>query len=222
MNIIDINYDTLMIIVIALFALSGFLRGWWREGITTIFLILLVIFLTQPELADDIISFINNLIKTVFDVINNLLESFRSEAQALAAAEAEPPIVLDPENRSLYILILIAIVLLSYFTSKITLGGRTISFGGRIFGGILGAINGFLAVNLVKEFIIGRFITETGLSAQAAAPDTLSVTLSDVPPDTVFTSTSVLLVIGLGIVVLALLLANRLSRSGARVPWGYK
>jgi hypothetical protein len=190
MNIIDINYDTLMIIVIALFALSGFLRGWWREGITTIFLILLVIFLTQPELADDIISFINNLIKTVFDVIN--------------------------------ILILIAIVLLSYFTSKITLGGRTISFGGRIFGGILGAINGFLAVNLVKEFIIGRFITETGLSAQAAAPDTLSVTLSDVPPDTVFTSTSVLLVIGLGIVVLALLLANRLSRSGARVPWGYK
>jgi hypothetical protein len=222
MDIISIDFELLMIIVIALFALSGFLRGWWREGITTIFLVLLVIFLTQPELAGSIIEFINGLIETVSDLMGRILEPFRSETAVAAAAEAEPPIVLDPNDRTMFIIILVIMVLLSYFTSKITLGGRTVSFGGRIFGGILGAINGFLAVNLVKEFIVGRFFPETGVSAQAAAPDTLSISVSNVPPESVFTNTPLLLVVGLGVVVLALLLANRLSTKGRRVPWGYK
>lgn len=219
MNIIDIDYNTLMIVIIALFALSGYLRGWWREGITTVFLVLLVIFLTQPELAQRIIEFINNLIEMLSIVIKTR-GSFEASAVS-AAAETPPPIVLDPNNRSLYIVILIVIVLLSYFTSRITLGNRTISVGARIFGGILGAINGFIAVNLVKEFIVGRFFPGTGVSAQAAAPSTLSVSISDVPPGSVFTDAPLLLVLGIGLVVLALLLANRLTRKGRRAPWGY-
>jgi hypothetical protein len=86
----------------------------------------------------------------------------------------------------------------------------------------LGAINGFLAVNLVMEFIVGRFFPSTGLTAQAAAPNTVSVAVSGVPPESVFANTPMLLVIGLGVVILALVLANRLSRKGTRVPWGYK
>jgi hypothetical protein len=86
----------------------------------------------------------------------------------------------------------------------------------------VGAINGFLAVNLVKEYIVGRFFPETGRSAQTAAPSELSVAITNVPPESVFTDTSQLLVIGLGVVILALILANRLSRKGRRDPWGYK
>jgi hypothetical protein len=212
----------LMIIVVALFALSGFLRGWWREGITTIFLILLTIFLTSPELAGSIIDFINGVIEAAWSIFRNLFEALGLIEPTVGTAATTPPIVLDPNDRTVFIIILIVMVVLSYFTSKITLGGKSITVGGRIFGGIVGAINGFLAVNLVKEYIVGRFFPETGLSAQTAAPSELSVAITNVPPESVFTDTSQLLVIGLGVVILALILANRLSRKGRRDPWGYK
>jgi hypothetical protein len=222
MSILTLDWETLTIIIVALFALSGFLRGWWREGITTIFLILLTIFLTSPELAGSIIEFINGIIETAWGILTGLFETL-GIAEATVAAASTPPIVINPDDRTVFVIILIIMVLLSYFTSKITLGGRTITFGGRIFGGILGAINGFLAVNLVKEYIVGRFFPETGLSAQTAAPDELSIAITNVPPESVFTDTSQLLVIGLGVIVLALILANRLTSKGARRdPWGYK
>jgi hypothetical protein len=222
MNILDIPYETLMIIVVALFALSGFLRGWWREGITTIFLILLTIFLTSPDLAGTIIEFVNGVIQAAWNILSGLLEAL-GIAEPTVGAASTPPIVINPDDRTTFIIILIVMVLLSYFTSKITLGGRTVTVGGRIFGGILGAINGFLAFNLVKEYIIGRFFPSTGLSAQSAAPSQLSIAVTDVPPESVFTDTSQLLVIGIGVVILALLLANRLtSRGKRREPWGYK
>jgi hypothetical protein len=31
MSILTLDWETLTIIVVALFALSGFLRGWWRD-----------------------------------------------------------------------------------------------------------------------------------------------------------------------------------------------
>jgi hypothetical protein len=221
MSILTLDWETLTIIVVALFALSGFLRGWWREGITTIFLILLTIFLTSPELAGSIIEFINGIIETAWGILVGLFEAL-GIVEPTVAATSTPPILINPDDRTVFVIILIIMVLLSYFTSKITLGGRTATVGGRIFGGILGAINGFLAVNLVKEYIVGRFFPETGLTAQTAAPDQLSIAVTGVPPESVFTDTSQLLVIGLGVVILALILANRVSRKGRREPWGYK
>jgi hypothetical protein len=217
MSLITLNWETLVIIVASLFALGGFLRGWWREGVTTIFLILLTIFLTSPELAGNIIDFINGVIEAAWSIFRNLFEAL-GLAQPTVGTAATSPIVIDPSDRTVFIIILIIMVVLSYFTSKITLGGRTATLAGRI----LGAINGFLAVNLVKEYIVGRFFPETGLTAQTAAPDQLSISVTDVPPESVFSDTAQLLVIGLGIVILALILANRVSRTGTRNPWGYK
>jgi len=222
MSILTIPYETLMVIVVALFALSGFLRGWWREGITTIFLILLTIFLTSPELAGSIIDFVNGVIEAAWNILVGLFETL-GIVEPTVAATSTPPIIIDPSDRAVFIIILIVMVLLSYFTSKITLGGRTVTAGGRIFGGILGAINGFLAFNLVKEYIVGRFFPETGLLSTSAAPDQLSLGITNVPPESVFTDTSQLLVIGIGVVILALLLANRVTSKGKRrEPWGYK
>jgi hypothetical protein len=220
MDAITIDYNTLALIVVALFAISGYLRGWWREAITTVFLVLLSIFLTQPELARSIIEAINNFITVVWTALSGLLGATLPSTVSIASTTT-PPIVLNPENQSLYVVILVVIVLLSYFTSKITLGGRTISFGGRIFGGILGAVNGFIAVNLFKEFVVGRLVPGTGVSIQSAAPSTIAVSVSNVPPDSVFTGTPLLVVILLGVFAFALLLANRMTRKGRRVPWGY-
>jgi hypothetical protein len=216
MDAITIDWNTLAIIVVALFAISGYLRGWWREAITTVFVVALAIFLTQPDLARRIIEAINNFITLVWNLLSGILSG-----TCIAAASAEPPIVLNPENQSLYIIILIVIVLLSYFTSQITLGGRTISFGGRIFGGILGAVNGFIIVNLFKEFVVGRLVPGTGVSVQSAAPNTISVSVADVPPESVFTGIPLLLVVLFGLFAFGLVVANRLTRKGRRVPWGY-
>jgi hypothetical protein len=168
-----------------------------------------------------IIEFINGIIETAWGILVGLFEAL-GIVEPTVAATSTPPILINPDDRTVFVIILIIMVLLSYFTSKITLGGRTATVGGRIFGGILGAINGFLAVNLVKEYIVGRFFPETGLTAQTAAPDQLSIAVTGVPPESVFTDTSQLLVIGLGVVILALILANRVSRKGRREPWGYK
>jgi hypothetical protein len=210
MTVIDIDFDTLMIIMIGLFAISGFLRGWWHEGLTTIVLVLLVIFLTQPELANQIIEFINNILR----LISTMLQSgFNLEPGAISAAAAEPSLLeLDPNDRSTYIVILVVMVLLSYFVGKITLGGVTYTYGGRILGGILGAINGFIAVNLVKEFIVGRFFPETGLTAQSAAPQSVSMAISDVPPENVLTGAPLLLIIAVGVLVLFLVVIARMPR----------
>jgi hypothetical protein len=216
MDAITIDWSTLSIIVVALFAISGYLRGWWREAITTIFVVALAIFLTQPELARSIIDAINNFITLVWNALSGALPGTVS-----TAAATEPPVVLNPENQSLYIIILIVIVLLSYFTSRITLGGRTISFGGRIFGGILGAVNGFIIVNLLKEFVVGGLVPGTGVSVQSAAPSTISVSVADVPPESVFTGIPLLLVVLFGLFAFGLVVANRLTRKGRRVPWGY-
>jgi hypothetical protein len=216
MDAITIDWGMLAIIMVALFAISGYLRGWWREAITTVFVVALAIFLTQPDLARSIIEAINNIITVVWNALSGLLSG-----AGVAAAAAEPPVVLNPENQSLYILILIVIVLLSYFTSRITLGGRTISFGGRIFGGILGAVNGYIIVNLLKEFVVGGLVPGTGVSVQSAAPNTISVSVADVPPESVFSGVPLLLLILLGLLAFGLLFANRLTRKGRRVPWGY-
>jgi hypothetical protein len=188
MSILTLDWETLTIIVVALFA---------------------------------IIEFINGIIETAWGILVGLFEAL-GIVEPTVAATSTPPILINPDDRTVFVIILIIMVLLSYFTSKITLGGRTATVGGRIFGGILGAINGFLAVNLVKEYIVGRFFPETGLTAQTAAPDQLSIAVTGVPPESVFTDTSQLLVIGLGVVILALILANRVSRKGRREPWGYK
>lgn len=223
MNLLTIDFNLLVTIVIGLFALSGFLRGWWREGITTVLLLTLVVFLTRPEVFEGVIKFINDLF-AIFGVVAETGGDLSVASLQTAVETAESPITLDPTNRNLYLALLLGIILLSYFTSRVALGGTVVSTGGRIAGGALGAFNGFVVVNLVKEYLIGRLLPGTGVAA-TAAPDTLSVAVADVPPDTVFTGAPLGLIIGLGVVVLILVLSQRLQSTGGlkgRTPLGYK
>ena len=216
---IDIDWDMLLGIFVALFALGGFMQGWWNTAIVTLFLVLLYILTTQPELTERIIEIINGFIQIAFEFISNILQTLGLMSATTAASATAPS--LDASDRTLYIVALLIIVVFAYFTSKITLGGKTISLGARIFGGILGAINGIIVVNLVKEFILGRFIEDTPAAATAIPPDTVSITVSQVPTENLLTAAP-LFIVGLGILVLALVMANRLSRKGRRLPWGYK
>lgn len=230
MTLLTVDFDLLMAIVIGLFALAGFLRGWWREGFTTILLLALVVLLTQPDILTKIVEFINNLL-AIIGVITETGGDLSLATLQTAAVTAEPPIVLDPSNRNLYIMLLVGIILVSYFGSRLSLpGGSKLglvydpSTGARIAGGVLGAFNGFVVVNLIKEFVVGRLIPGTGISATAAAPDVLSVAVADVPSENVFSGVPLWLIIGFSVLVLGLILTNRLRPGGLQriPPLGYK
>ena len=56
----EIDWTVLTYAVIGLFALTGFFRGWWKEAVTTIFLVILLFFLQQPAIAESFVAVINN------------------------------------------------------------------------------------------------------------------------------------------------------------------
>ena len=49
-------WDLILAVFVALFALGGFMQGWWNTAIMTLFLVLLYILITQPELTERIIE----------------------------------------------------------------------------------------------------------------------------------------------------------------------
>jgi hypothetical protein len=222
-GVIQIDWNVLTYIAIGLFALVGFFRGWWREGVTTVFLTLLVIMLTQPTLAELIVDTINKLIK----LIAVLIQARSIETQALAsAASAQAPVTLEATNRNIYIIGLIILAALSYLLGKIGLG-KSVSPLGALLGGILGAFNGFIVISLVKEYLIGRLLPGVSeVTAAAAAPSTLSVQVQNIGGPGISTGALPWLVIVVGLVVLLLLISQRLSlapgKMGLKAPAGYK
>jgi len=228
MNLLTVDFGILMSVVIGAFALGGFIRGWWREGLTTILLLLLVLFLTQPGIVTNIIDYVNNLLE-VFGLVVETGGDLSLERIQAASVTAEPPTIVDPSSRNFYIILLVVLILISYFGSRLTLPGSTVggyqpSNGARIIGAIVGAFNGFIVVNLFKEYIIGRQIPGTGVAAQAAAPSTLSIQIAQVPPESVFSGPSLLLIIAAGIIILAFVLSSRVVAGphiGTRDPVGY-
>lgn len=230
MNLLSVDFESIILITVGLFALSGFLRGWWREGLTTVLLIALVVLLTQPEWTSRIFESLNNTLNLVFTLINSGGTANAGTVQA--AGTQTPPINLEPSNRNLYITILIAAILLSYFTSRALLPNEarpgssfTPSLGARIAGGIIGAFNGFVVINLVTEYIIGRFVPDTGISAQATAPPVVAIQVAEIPSINVFDGAAYWLILGTGLVVL-MFLGSRVADLGlhgvkTKAPVGY-
>jgi hypothetical protein len=216
MNLLTVDYELLLAIVIGAFALGGFLRGWWREGLTTVLLMLLVILLTQPNIVANIIDYLNDLLTLVGVVTETGGNLTVSNLQA-AATTAEPPVVINPDNRNFYILVLVVFLIVAYFTSRRSLPsaiGRPGTYfepstGARILGAIVGAFNGFIVVNLVKEYIIGRALPGTGILASTAAPSAVSVQISNVPPDNPFSGMAMLLIGGIGLAIFAVTVWSR-------------
>ena len=230
MNLLEIDYDTLMFVAIGAFALTGFLRGWWREGFTTLLLLMLVVLISQPDIIDTIIEYLNNLGEVLGLVVETRGEISVASLQD-ASATAEPVLELDPSNRNIYIILLIGVILVSYFGSRLTLPGTKydgISFdpsvGARISGALIGAFNGFVIINLFKEYVIGRQIPGTGIGAASVAPSTLSVQIAAVPSENVFSGTSLALIIGVGVIIVIFLISRVELHTKPKVnpPLGYK
>jgi hypothetical protein len=214
MGVINIDYDTLMLVIILLFAAVGFIRGWLREGVTTVLLLLLLFLLYNPSVVSPIVRIVDRLLMLVRVVIADA-GRFDLSGMAQAAGEIEP--LFTPDNPYNFLLwLLIILIIASYAFSKLALSNVNMSPLSRILGGILGAINGFIAISLFREYVVRYLMgmteaqAEAGAMAttQAVAPDAVGISLQNVPAASFMASVGPLLAILAGIGILVLILSS--------------
>jgi hypothetical protein len=228
---VEINWTVITYFMIGLFALSGFFKGWWKEAVTTVFMVGLVLLLQNPDLAQSLVDAMNSIIAWVWDLFG----------QASQAPQ------LDAGSTTTWIIILILAIIFSVLVSRLLLPGAARESGasyavrpmGSILGGLLGAVNGFLIINLIREYVDGRNLPPSGLTTELSATggsnlgmasSGVTFTAVDVPTITILDSFVPWLIIGLGIIVFLALLRSRFgihSKNGFRridskAPFGYR
>jgi hypothetical protein len=234
----QIDWMAITYLVVGFFALVGFFRGWWKEAITTFVLVFLLILLQRPDWALTIVNALNGAIARVWQFITGLLD-----------LPTTGPIQLDPTWAGTWLLILLLALGLSGLIARMTLPGAanripgvyyTVGFIGRLLGLLLGGVNGFLILNLVREYLDGRALpggtppeTElaiSGTSAFGPASTNLSIQAVNLPSFSILDSHIPWLAIGLGLLVFFAAIANRVkvlrSQAGTKIeyvsPYGYQ
>jgi Ca2+/H+ antiporter len=205
---VDLDYEVVMYMVIGIFALVGFLRGWWKEAITTGLLTILLIIVMQPDTAQGLVESIDGIAKSVGETAGSLVGS----GADTFAAQSEP--VVDASSQSTYVIILIVLVLVSYFTSKIGLT-QNIGAGARVVGGLLGMYNGYVIITLVREFLTGRLVPGNMFAASGVAATEMSIRVNNMPTKSITDPPTVYFIIGIGVLVFlfAIISAVKIERS---------
>lgn len=195
----QINWTLITCVVIVFFAWSGYARGWWKEAVTTAFLAVLVLLLQQPDWAKSLIDGFNNLVSTIWGylpsalqtLINDILGTFLGFSTSGGAIQANPG---DPGT---WIIILALAVAVSTLMGRAAFTNKPTPLGA-FFGVVIGGLNGFLVLNLVREYLDGRAlpgqatypteITQAGVSAFGPASPTISIQATNLPSVTILDS----------------------------------
>jgi hypothetical protein len=233
----EIDWIYISYLVIGFFAVLGFFRGWWKEAMTSVALALLIVLLQQPTWAAAVVDLLNQAIATGLNL-----------AARVAPIPFEVPQI-EAGRPSTWLIILLALLGLSAFIGRLILPGTAnrlpgqyyaVNPIGRLLGGLLGGINGFLVLGLVREYIDGRAlpgrtppettISLAGGSSFGTASQTLSIQAVNLPTFTILDSYVPWLIIGLGFLILFAAVWTRVrivSKAGAgrkiayTPPYGY-
>lgn len=207
----EIDWRLVTIFVVGYFALSGYSRGWWREAIVTGALALLIGMLQFPDFAAMVINTFNTIFATAWGLgvpfINMVFAtSFNPTAPQFAPGDQNTWIV------TLFVIAGAAVVLGRGMSQQPTLLGSILGLG-------LGAINGLLALSLVREYLDGRALPGNataessiyleGSSAFGEPVSTVAFQLSDLPSLTVMDSAFPYVVLGVGTLLLFTVLNTR-------------
>jgi hypothetical protein len=243
----EVNWTVLSYFVIGLFALNGFFRGWWKEAISTVFLVFLVFLLAQPQFADDFIGIVNTVLDAVYAVLpSELLDLFRSSLQSTpgTVSAASSSLQIDPGDGNTWLVLLITFVAFAVLVSRFSLpdhgpgNGYAVRPVGSILGGLVGGLNGLIIINLVREYVDGRNLPAgTSFSAQTAGGGSMGIASSgvtiqavQVPNYTILDSYLPWIIIIIGLLIFFAALKNRvgLSRQNGfskvdyKEPLGYR
>lgn len=238
----EINWTVLTYMVIGLFALNGFFRGWWKEAVTTVFLVLLVFLLQQPELAESFINLLNELLRTVWQALpDTLVPTIRDLLETLLGVRTSAVgIQANPGNPGTWLMVLILFMVVATLLGRTGLTNQNYPPNpvGSLLGGLVGIFNGFLVTNLVREYLDGRAlpgeisrpateITMAGGSSFGVASRGISIQAVELPRFTILDSFIPWIITVAGILILIAILNTRFSRDGLnvrpnKVPPGYK
>lgn len=220
MRTVTMDYAVLMWMVIILFGMVGFFRGWWKEGLTTGFLTLLIVLLKFPGLAECIINNTNKILKILYIVI--VARSLDIERIAEVAREIEEiPIRIDATDYRVYIVGLIGLLIVSYIFGKIGVSGKVVGPNvlGALLGAIFGLLNGFTVISLVREYTLGRYLpgAAEAEAAEAAAVTSIALTVEEMPTPSVVEGWVPWLIVAVGALLLLAVLATRLSVERSKI-----
>jgi hypothetical protein len=188
----------------------------------------------MPEVALSIITTVNSISQTIWNWLPESVHQF------LATYFGVTSFQINPGSAQTWLVILILALAISILLSRLLLPNRIrdkssyvvypVTAIGKFLGGLLGGLNGFLIINLVREYIDGRNLpsgTDVATANAAIAGQAASVASSGVdfgftelPNYSQFNSTWAWVVMGLGFLLSLVVLRQRLSRT--RTPSGHK
>jgi hypothetical protein len=197
---LPIAYSDLLMLILAIFAFVGIMRGWYKEGVTSIFAAALALLVWQPEVAEKIIETINDLIKlfVMFFKAGGSLEPDQLMTQTV-----DPGWFLDPDSYRLYIVVTVVLLIVSYIVGDATFKGKVTPLS-RLIGGLLGAFNGYVILSLVRQYLV-RYM---GAKYQVYAADQMSVSVTEMPASSVLAGPGIIFIFIVLIAVIALLIAG--------------
>jgi hypothetical protein len=201
--ILPIEYSDIITLILAIFAFVGIMRGWYKEGITSLFVAALAILVWRPELARKIIGVINSVLKLVFSFFDASFSLDPSELSA-AAKNVEPDLLLDPDSYRLYIIVMVSLLIISYFIGEANFKGKVPPLG-RLLGGLLGLFNGFVIATLLKQYLLNYLVAK---NQYVAWSNELSIQMTDVPTDNFFAGYGIIFILIVLVGVIALMIAG--------------
>ncbi len=199
--VLPIEYSDIITLILAIFAFVGIMRGWYKEGITSLFVAALAILVWKPAVANKIINLINAIIRLVLTFFKANLSL--DPAQLSTAASSVQPII-DPASFKLYVVITVALLIASYFVGEASFKGKVTPLG-RVLGGLLGLFNGFVIASLVKQYLLNYLIAKNQYMAWS---DQLSIQMTDVPTDNFFAGYGIIFILIVLVAVIALMIAG--------------
>lgn len=238
---VQVDWQTISVIVIGFFALNGFFRGWWKEAIMTVALLMFLFLVQNPDYAQWIIERFNEVVTFVWELITGII----NEDFGISPTDLQ----LDPGSAAAWLVILLLVLgaaaLLARWwlpnTSKKAPGKfYVVQPIGRILGLLLGLLNGFLFLSLVREYLDGRTmavqtlaeseITLVGRSAFGPPSAEVGIQVVDMPSFTVLDSIIPWILIGGGVLLLIAVFRSRVkflrSKEGQKMelrePYGYR
>jgi hypothetical protein len=198
---LPVEYDQLVTLFLFVFAMVGMMRGWYKEGITSLFAALLALLVWRPEVARALIGRITDVLKVLIVFIR---AGLNPEPQAVTQPSAGVGSLLDPNSYEIYVVITVVLLAVSYVVGEATFKHRMTALG-RILGAMLGAFNGYVILSLVKQFLINQ------VQVQAAGPikgGQLSVQVTDVPTSNFFTGSGLIFIFIVVVGIVALMIAG--------------
>ena len=243
----QIDWTLISFLTLGFFAINGFFRGWWKEAITTAVIVFFMFLLQQPDLAQAIINGVNQVISSAWDLTARIIGSF------VEMSSTAPQ--LDPDDPMTWVVMLVIFLGVAGILGRILLpetrrAGQFYIAGllAKFLGFGLGAVNGFLVLNLVRQYLAGRSLpgqaTEAAaIAAGQATSGSITVSGGDViapaskiaieavglPAFTIQDNIVPWLVIVGGLIVVAMAIRTRVHlqksdagrKVGVRSPFGY-